>query len=40
MFCLDDDSHDYFDINVAYITDSASGVVMVNMYTQYMPRES
>jgi len=32
MFCLDDDSYDYFDIHVAYTTDSASGVVIVNRY--------
>jgi len=35
MFCLDDDSHDCFDIHVAYITNSASGVVIVNRYIQY-----
>jgi len=40
MLCSDDDSHDCFDIHVAYITDNASGVVTMNMYRQYRLRRS
>jgi len=40
MLCLNDDSHDCFDIHVAYITDREFVVITMNMYKQYRLRRS